>query len=97
MALVSGNRTNAGLCGAGTVNLNNVLSNANTNIGAALSNLAVISYMGWLKHAQVYTVYRKHVRPYLSIAWLKELIRRYHREELRKNEYCAIRKRIQTA
>ena len=58
---------------------------------------AVISYMGWLKHAQAYTVYKKHVRPYLSIAWLKELIRRYHREELRKNDYCAIRKRIQTA
>ncbi len=38
-ALVGGSRTDAGLCGAGTVNLNNALSNANTNIGAALSNL----------------------------------------------------------
>ncbi len=39
MALVGGNRNNAGLCGPATVNLNNPLSNANTNIGAALSNL----------------------------------------------------------
>jgi len=38
-ALVGGNRNNAGLCGAGTVNLNNPLSNPNSNIGAALSFL----------------------------------------------------------
>jgi hypothetical protein len=39
LALVSANRNNAGLCGAFTVNLNNPLSNANTNIGARLSFL----------------------------------------------------------
>lgn len=38
-ALVGGNRSNAGLCGAETVNLNNPLSNPNSNIGAALSFL----------------------------------------------------------
>jgi len=36
-ALVSGFRTNAGLCGGRTVNLNNPASNTNTNIGSALS------------------------------------------------------------
>jgi hypothetical protein len=36
---VSGNRNNAALCGAFTVNLNNPLSNANSNIGARLSFL----------------------------------------------------------
>ena len=38
-ALVGGNRNNGALCGAGTVNLNNPLSNSNTNIGASLSFL----------------------------------------------------------
>jgi hypothetical protein len=38
-ALAAGNRNNGALCGAFTVNLNNPLSNANSNIGARLSFL----------------------------------------------------------
>lgn len=38
VALVSGNRNNAGGCGSWACNLNNA-GDANTNIGASLSNL----------------------------------------------------------
>jgi len=37
LALMGGNWSNAALCGASYVNLNNVASNTNTNIGARFS------------------------------------------------------------
>jgi hypothetical protein len=39
LALVAGNRNNGALCGPFCVNVNNPLSNANSNIGARLSFL----------------------------------------------------------
>ncbi len=58
---------------------------------------AIISYLGWLKHSQTNAVFTKHVKPYLSIGWLKELVRCYHREELSRYEYVGINKRFKAA
>lgn len=49
-ARVGGQRENGALCGAGTVNLNNPLSNANSNNTAALSNLMASFFKGFLAH-----------------------------------------------
>lgn len=58
---------------------------------------AVISYMGWLKHSQANAVYEYHVKAYLSIAWLKYLVRSYHKKELSRNDYVAINECIKAA
>ena len=36
---------------------------------------AMISYMGWIKYSDSYQYYQKHVRPYIKINQLKEIVR----------------------
>lgn len=59
--------------------------------------LAVISYMGWIKHAHVYGVYLNRIKPYVSIGKCKEITRRFSRGEVTKYDRFAIRKLAPTS
>ncbi len=54
---------------------------------------AVISYMGWIKHTRTYQVYSTYIKPLLSIRFLKTIIRKFSKGEIKKYDYFKIRKR----
>jgi hypothetical protein len=38
--------------------------------------MAIISYLGWIKHSDSYQLYQKWIKPYVNIKRMKGVIRR---------------------
>ena len=70
--------------GAGYVNLNNLVSNANTTrkIGkkekpTIYDIRQMLSYLGWIDATDTYGMYLKYIKPYVNFQYMKRRISRH--------------------
>lgn len=54
---------------------------------------AILSYLGWVRHANVHGMFRKWIKSIISIKHMKAIVRKFSRGELKKNEGSPVRKR----